>query len=163
METEAKRNAKRSKGFLSDFLLRGLVSSVGGPLVLAVVYLILDKTGAVGDLPVSTVVLGIFTSALLAFVAGGIPAIYNVESLPTVTAALIHLAVLYADYLVIYLINGWLGREKILIFTLFFALGYAAVWAIIYFTAVRRAKKMSAALNAGQPRTKCPSEHSAVK
>ncbi len=155
---EQKQNQRRSRGFLADFLMRGLVSSVGGPLVLAVVYLILERNGTVVDLPAGTVVLGIFTSALLAFVAGGIPAVYSVESLPTVTAALIHLAVLYADYLAIYLINGWLGREKILLFTLFFALGYAVVWAIIYFTAVRRAKKMSSAL-----RTECPSEHSSAK
>ena len=128
------------KAFWKDFLLRGLVASAGGPLVLAIIYGILGATGTVVTLTPRDVCLGILTVTLLAFVVAGMTAIYQVESLPLASAILIHGGVLYGLYLVIYLINGWLQQSliPILVFTGFFILGYALVWLIIYL--VERAK-----------------------
>ena len=88
-------------------------------MVLAVLYLILQKQGAVQTLTVREVCLGIFSLSALAFVAGGMNAIYQIERLPLMAAVLIHGSVLYAGYLAAYLINGWLeqGIFPILIFT----------------------------------------------
>ena len=44
------------------------------------------------------------------------------------------MAVLYIDYMGIYLLNGWLPVEKIGMFTLIFIAGFAAIWLIIYAT-----------------------------
>ena len=50
-------------------------------------------------------VLGIYSSTMLAFVAAGITVVYQLEQLPKPMAGLIHLAVLYADYLLVYLLT----------------------------------------------------------
>ena len=73
---------------------------------------------------------GVFSC--MAFIAGGISVIYQLEQLPKAMAALIQMAVLYVDYLGIYLLNGWLPLNAIPVFTLIFAVGFAAIWAMIY-------------------------------
>lgn len=78
--------------------------------------------------------MGILTVTLMAFIAAGITVIYQIERLPLFPATLIHGTVLYADYILIYLFNGWLKQQliPILIFTAIFIAGYAFIWLIIY-------------------------------
>lgn len=122
------------KKFLSQFFLRGLMAAAGGPVVLAIVYGILGATGIVSSFTPSEVVLGILTVTLLALTVGGCTAIYQIDRLPLGSAIAIHGGILYADYILIYLLNGWLQRQLIpvLIFTGIFIAGYALIWLIIY-------------------------------
>ena len=122
------------KKFWSDFFLRGLMAAAGGPVVLAIVYGILGKTGVVSVFSPREVCMGIFTVTLLAPVVGGMTAIYQVEHLPLISAILIHGGVLYGVYILIYLINGWLVSQlvPILVFTGVFIAGYAVIWTCIY-------------------------------
>ena len=122
------------KKFIVEFLRRGAIASGIGPIVLAVVYLILQKTAALQMLTVREVSIGILSLTALAFVAGGMNAIYQIEQLPLLVAILIHGAVLYFGYLSVYLLNDWLerGYEHIMIFSLIFIAGYLVIWAIIY-------------------------------
>ena len=127
------------------FLQRGLTFSVFGPVIIAVVYAILGACGVIQALTPGEVCLGILSSALMAFIAAGMTIIYEAEHLPLFSAVLIHGIALYLDYILIYLINGWLQSQllPILIFTGIFIVGYALVWAIIYFTT----KNTAASLN----------------
>ena len=122
------------KKIVSIFLLRGLVACGLGPFVLAVVYLVLHQQGVVQTLAVNEVCTGIFSLFALAFVAGGMNAIYQIERVPVMLAILIHGVVLYVSYLIVYLVNGWLkwGFTPILVFSAIFLLGYLMIWAIIY-------------------------------
>lgn len=122
------------KRFAKEFLLRGLLAAGGGPVVLAIVYGILGATGTVSSFSPREVCLGILTVTLLAFIAAGMTAIYQMEQLPLPTAILIHGAGLYLAYILIYLINGWLKQQliPILIFTAAFIAGYAVIWLMIY-------------------------------
>ena len=126
------------KKFLKDFVKQGLMAAWGGPVVLAVIYFILGKTGAVETLTVQEVSLGILSSA-------GIPVVYRQEALPLATAILIHAAVLYLDYLIVYLMNGWLknGAGPILIFTAIFFAGFALIWLIIRQVTKRQVKQVN--------------------
>ena len=128
-----------------EFLRRGLVASSFGPIVLAVFYLILQRNGAVQTLTVNQVCRGIFSLSALAFVAGGMNVIYQIEQLPLMVAILIHGAVLYFSYLVTYLLNGWLewGVTPILVFSAIFVLGYLAIWAVIYSIIKKRTKRLN--------------------
>lgn len=123
------------KRFWKEFFLRGLVSCGFGPIILAIIYGILGATGAVETLTPAEVCKGILTIALMAFIAGGVSAIYQFEKIPVFSAALIHGIALYVDYLVIYLVNGWIadGVKPLLVFTLIFLAGYALIWLVIYF------------------------------
>ncbi|MBR6658330.1 MAG: DUF3021 domain-containing protein [Oscillospiraceae bacterium] len=120
------------KAFFKEFLKRGFISAWGGPFVLAIIYLIVGKIEGVESLPVIEVSLGIISITVMAFTAGGITAIYQSEKLPVVSSALIHAAVLYLDYLFMYLLNDWIPRSEIGVFTAIFAAGFALIWLFIY-------------------------------
>ena len=137
------------KRFFSEFFRRGFVSAGIGPIVLAVVYLILKQSGAISDLTVYQACVGIFSLYLLAFIAGGMNAIYQIERLPLMIAVLIHGVVLYVGYLLTYLINDWLdfGIIPIIVFTVIFAVGYIVIWAVIYSIVKRNTEKLNASLS----------------
>ena len=128
------------KKYVLSFLKRGLMASVGGPVVLAIVFGILGSVGTIESLSPSEVCMGILTVSLMAFIAAGIPVVYEIEQLPLFWAILLHGAALYLDYLLIYLLNGWLKSEltAFLIFTAVFIAGYTVIWLIIY-TSVKKA------------------------
>ena len=140
------------KRFVLGFLRRGLMACGFGPMVLAVVFLILQRCGVVETLTVYQVFVGIFSLSSLAFVAGGMNAVYQIERLPLMVAILIHGAVLYLGYLGTYLLNGWLewGALPILVFSGIFALGYLVIWAIIYCIIKRNTERINAVLKQKQ-------------
>lgn len=135
------------KKTILDFLKRGTMAAAGGPIILAIVYAILGKTGTIESLSAAEVAKGILSVSLLAFIAAGITVVYTVERLPLVSAILLHGGVLYLDYLLIYLINNWLQRNAIGIFTLIFLAGYASIWLIIYATTKTNTDKLNKKLH----------------
>lgn len=140
------------KRFVLDFFRRGLMACGFGPMVLAVVYLILQRCAVLDTLSAHQVFVGIFSLSSLAFVAGGMNAVYQIERLPLMVAILIHGAVLYLGYLGTYLLNGWLewGSLPILVFSGIFALGYLVIWAIIYCIIKRNTERINAVLKQKQ-------------
>ena len=122
------------KKFISEFARRGLVAAGIGPTVLAIVYLILQQFDAIDTLTVDQICIGIFSLSALAFVAGGMNAIYQIERLPLMAAILIHGSVLYVGYLATYLLNDWLdlGAIPVIVFTAIFIVGYVVIWFVIY-------------------------------
>ena len=140
------------KRIIHEFFRRGLVACGMGPLILAMLYLILQYNGALETLTVNQVCLGIFSLSALAFVAGGMNAIYQIERLPLMLAVLIHGSILYIGYLLTYLLNGWLnwGIAPVLVFTGIFAVGYLAIWAVIYAVIKRNTDKVNQMLKKKQ-------------
>lgn len=137
-----------------DFIRRGMVACGFGPIVLAVLYLILQRQGAVQTLTVHQVCIGIFSLSALAFTAGGMNFIYQIERLPLMVAILIHGTVLYICYLATYLINGWLewGITPFLAFSGIFVVGYVVIWAIIYSIIKKNTDKLNEGLKKKQQR-----------
>lgn len=133
------------KKYMKEFLLRGLLACWGGPVILAIIYGILGATGAVDSLTPMEVCKGVLTITLMAFLAAGVTVVYQIERLPLFPALLIHGIVLYLDYLMLYLVNGWIeqGIQPLLIFTAVFVAGYALVWLIIYCVIRRDARYVS--------------------
>ena len=140
------------KKIVLEFLRRGLIALGLGPIILAIVYLILQQTAAVETLSVNQVCIGIFSITALAFIAGGMNAIYQIERLPLMVAILIHGGVLYISYLVTYLLNDWLdfGVMPIVVFTAIFVVGYIVIWAIIYSIIKRNTEKLNEVLRKKQ-------------
>ena len=143
------------KKFALEFLRRGLIACGIGPIVLAVLYLILQQSAAVETLTVNQVCTGIFSLTALAFIAGGMNAVYQIERLPLMVSILIHGSVLYISYLATYLLNDWLewGATPILVFTGIFIFGYLAIWAIIYSIIKRNTAKLNEILKKRQQNT----------
>ena len=140
------------KKLILEFLRRGIVACGIGPLVLAVLYLIVQHHTGLETLTVNQVCLGIISLSALAFVAGGMNFIYQIERLPLMVAILIHGIVLYSSYLITYLINGWLeqGIIPILAFTGIFVFGYLVIWAIIYCITRRNTARLNEILKEKQ-------------
>ena len=128
-----------------EFLRRGLIACWIGPIILAILYLILQQSAAMETLTVNQVCIGIFSLTALAFIAGAMNAIYQIERLPLMVAILIHGVVLYISYLAIYLLNDWLerGTTPILVFSAIFVVGYLAIWAIIYSIIKKNTEKLN--------------------
>ena len=144
------------KKYVLEFVRRGLIASGFGPIVLAMLYLILQHLGKIETLTVNQVCLGIFSLSALAFIAGGMNVVYQIERIPLMVAILIHGMVLYMSYLVTYLLNDWLerGATPILVFSGIFFLGYLLVWVIIYSITKRNTEKVNEILKKKQESAK---------
>jgi len=140
------------KKIVLEFFRRGLIACGFGPLALAALYLILHHHNSIEILTVEQVCLGIFSVSALAFIAGGMNVIYQIERLPLMVSILIHGVVLYLSYLGTYLVNGWMnwGTDPILVFSLVFIAGYLVIWAIIYSITKAKTAKLNEQLKQKQ-------------
>ena len=137
---------------LFEFVRRGLVAGGFGPVILAVLYIIIERSGETVSLTASQVCTGIFSLYALAFIAGGMNVVYQIERLPLMAAISIHGGVLYIGYLITYLVNGWLelGKTPIIVFTAIFIAGYLAIWAVIYHITRRNTRRLNEMLKQKQ-------------
>ena len=137
------------KKHILDFIRRGAAACGLGPLVLAILYVVLEQNGTLEILTVRQVCIGIFSLSALAFIAGGMNAIYQIEQLPLLVAISIHGAVLYLSYLATYLINGWLewGSTPVLVFTGIFVVGFIGIWVVICSIIRKNTNKVNQMLN----------------
>lgn len=144
------------KKYVMDFLRRGMIACGFGPIILAVVYMVLQHHHGIEMLTVKEVCLGIFSLSSLAFIAGGMNIIYQIEHLPLMVAIFIHGTVLYISYLATYLVNGWLdfGTTPVVVFSAIFILGYIAVWAVIYSVTKRNTAQLNEKLKEKQQLSK---------
>ena len=133
------------KSFLKAFFMRGLVSFGFGPIVVAIIYLCLSISGVEDTLSLAEVAKQIILVSFMAFFAGGITAIYQIEKLPLPFAIIIQATVLYINYVAVYIVNGWLEKAflPIAAFTVIFILGYAIIWAVVYLFTKKSAKKLN--------------------
>ena len=144
------------KKIVTEFFRRGFTACGLGPMVLVVLYGILWRQCGVLTLTVREVCVGILSLSALAFLAGGMNVVYQIERLPLMVAILIHGSTLYLSYLAVYLLNGWLqsGTAPILVFTGIFIVGYLTIWAIIYAITRRNTAKINELLKNQQSKEK---------
>ena len=133
------------KKFLREFLFRGLICAAGGPIVLAIIYGILGATGTIESISATEVCMGIVSITMLAFIAAGMTAIYQMEQLPLPIMILLHGGALYIAYILTYLLNGWLQNSivPVLVFTGIFVAGYAIIWLIIYLVEKAKTERLN--------------------
>lgn len=135
------------KKFWIHFLKRGCMFAWGGPAILCIVWACLKKAGVIESIDADTAILAVISTMVVAFIAAGISVVHQMEQLPRGMAALIQMAVLYLDYLIIYLVNGWMPIKAIGIFTLIFVACFGIIWAIIYLTTRNSVNKINAQFN----------------
>ena len=138
------------KKFWKDFFMRGSSAAWCGPVSVCIVWVCLDAAGVLGSMDIATVTRGVISGTVIAFIAAGITTIHQLEQLPRGIAILIHAAVLYLDYLIIYLLNNWLSVSRIWIFTLCFAAGFALIWVIIFAVNRKAVNRMNAKIVAAE-------------
>lgn len=131
--------------YVKKFFFQGFISGGFGPIIYAIVMVSLGLSGIIETISYQELTLGILTSYLLAFIAGGVGIIYSIEKLPLIYATLIHAVVLYLDYILIYILNGWIASQwqAILIWTASYIGIYIIVWLIVYFSIKTQANKIN--------------------
>jgi len=119
--------------YLKMFLHRGLVFGGFGPVVMGIIYLILQNTLEGFSLGGDEVFLAIISTYLLAFVHAGASVFNVIEEWGLAKSFACHFAVLYAAYSVCYLVNDWIPRSAcgFGIFTGVFVVFYLLVWAVV--------------------------------
>ena len=120
-------------GYFKKFLHRGLVFGGFGPVVIGIIYFILQNTVENFSLGGDEVFLAIISTYLLAFVHAGASIFTGIEEWGLAKSFACHFTVLYAAYAVCYLANDWIPRSLMgfLIFTGVFVGVYLLVWAIV--------------------------------
>ena len=136
------------KKFLKEFCKRGLVAFGFGPVIAAIVYLCIAWSGVEDMMSLTEVGKQILLVSVMAFLSAGVSTVYQIEKLPLPLAIFIQAAVLYADYIVVYLINGWLQNSlvPIIVFTAIFIVGFALVWILVYAVTKCMTKKLNEGL-----------------
>ena len=135
--------------YVKQFLHRGLIFGGFGPLVMAVIYLILSYT--IEDLRLTGVeaFTAILSTYLLAFVHAGASVFNQIEHWPIAKSLFFHFFSLYLAYMLCYLVNTWILCEWIalLVFTAIFAAGYFAVWITVVISINATRKKLNQRLH----------------
>lgn len=133
---------------VKNFLLRGLMFSGLGPIVAGIVYIILYSAKVVETMTPVEMFLSIISTYVLAFVCAGASVFYNIEHWSIMKSTILHGIILYASYILCYIINGWIDGNitSILIFTGIFLMGYVFIWMSIYFPIRATSKKLNAKL-----------------
>lgn len=134
--------------YLKEFLHRGLMFAGFGPIVAAIVYLILSYTVDGFTLTGTEVFTAVLSTYILAFIQAGASVFNQIECWGLARSLGCHFLLLYLAYTLCYLVNTWIPFEPavILIFTAVFAVTYAVIWLSVYLSIKAISKKMNKSL-----------------
>lgn len=133
---------------VKDFFLRGLLFGGFGPIVVGIVYLCLNFTLEDFSLSGLEVFTAILSTYILAFIHAGSGVFHQIEYWPPAKAALCQFGLLYAAYVLCYVLNSWIlfVPWAISVFTVVFALGYGVIYLIVYLSVKAAAKRLNRSL-----------------
>ena len=131
--------------YLKDFLIRGLIFSGFGPIIVGIVFLSLHYSLPDFSLSGTEVFFAIISTYLLAFVQAGASVFNQIEEWSLPRSLLCHFGMLYVAYVLCYLVNRWIPFSfiVILVFTAIFTVAYFAVWLTVYLVVKNLGKKMN--------------------
>lgn len=135
--------------YLKNFLHRGLIFGGFGPIILGIIYAILEGTVEDFSLNGTQVLIAIVSVYILAFVQAGASVFNQIESFSVPKSLLCHLSLIYVAYVLCYLANNWIpfNPNVLLIFTAIFLVVYFTVWIIVYASVKTASKKLNAKLH----------------
>lgn len=131
--------------YVKSYFLRGLIFGGFGPIIFAIVNLILKWSGVKVELSAYQIFSAIVTTYVIAFVHAGSSVFPQIEKWSPFKSAFFQGISLYTVYTVGYLINNWMPLKPIVILiysSAFFGV-FAIVWVIIYLVSKKTVKKMN--------------------
>lgn len=136
------------KKYAKEFFHRGLLFGGFGPIIMAIIYLILHYTVTGFTLSGADAFSAVISTYLLAFVHAGASVFNQIEEWSIMKSLLCHFGTLYVIYIACYLFNSWIPFDGnvILIFTAIFVAVYFVVWGIVYFSVQAASRKLNAKL-----------------
>lgn len=131
--------------YLKEFLHRGLIFSGFGPIILGIIFFILSKTLDNFYVSGGQILIGIVSTYVLAFIQAGASVFNQIEHWPIPKSLFYHFGMLYAVYVLCYVINSWIPFEwgVIGVFTAIFITVYFIVWFTVYFIVKATSRKLN--------------------
>lgn len=135
--------------YIKEFFHRGLVFGGFGPIIMGIIYVVLQKSSPDFSLSGGEVCLAIISIYILAFIQAGASVFNQIEHWPIMKSLFFHFGSLYLAYVICYLLNSWIPfkAEVVLIFTAVFIGIYFAVWLTVYFSVKAAEKKLNRKLS----------------
>lgn len=135
--------------YIKEFFHRGLIFGGFGPIIMGIIYAVLQKTVPDFSLSGSEVCLAIISIYILAFIQAGASVFNQIEHWPITKSLFFHFGSLYLAYVICYLLNSWIPfkAEVVIIFTAVFIGIYFAVWLTVYFSVKAAEKKLNRKLS----------------
>lgn len=136
------------KKSIKEFLHRGLIFGGFGPIIMGIVYAILEKTVEGFSLGGIEVLVAIISIYVLAFLQAGASVFNQIEDWSIPKSTLCHFSVLFFAYLGCYLVNSWIPFDinVVLIFIAVFIVGYIVIWLTVFISVKLVTKKLNAKL-----------------
>ena len=131
--------------YVKEFFHRGLLFGGFGPVIIGIVYAVLQNTLSDFSISGTQVCLAIVSSYMLAFVQAGASVFNQIESWSLLKSLFFHFFTLYLAYCLCYIANTWIPfkAEVLLIFSLIFIIGYFVIWAAVLLCIKAYAKKLN--------------------
>ena len=132
--------------YLKEFLHRGLIFGGFGPIVVGIIYAILEGVIADFSLNGGQILLAIISTYVIAFVQAGVSVFNQIEHWPIAKSLLCHFSLLYVVYAGVYLLNSWIPFEPmvLVIFSAIFVVCYFTIWLTVYFIVRSTQRKLNA-------------------
>ena len=134
--------------YFKIFIHRGAIFGGFGPIIMAIVYLILHLTIDGFSVDGSEIFSAIISTYIIAFIHAGSSIFAQIEHWPIAKSILVHFALLYFTYTLCYLINSWIPFDIkfLLVFTACFLALYFIIWLTVYFAVKATQKRLNARL-----------------
>lgn len=134
--------------YVKEFLKRGLTFGGFGPIIMGIIYAILEKSINDFSLGGAEVFIAIISTYILAFVQAGASVFNQIEHWPLSKSLLFHFLSIYLAYVLCYMVNTWIPFEPkvLLIFTAIFVISYLAIWFTVYLITKLVTKKLNSRL-----------------
>jgi len=138
--------------YVKSFFCRGAIFGGAGPVILGIVYAVLDRTVDGFSLSGKEVLIATVSTYLLAFIHAGASVFNQIDEWPIAKSLVFHFGSLYLAYLACYAVNRWIPFEisVVLIFTAIFAACYFAVWLTVFFVIKLTEKRLNEKINSNK-------------
>jgi len=131
--------------YLKLYLQRGIAFGGFGPIVMAIVLLIIELSGVNITMNAFDVLIAVISTYVLAFVQAGASVFNQIEHWSIPKSIFFHFLSIYLAYSGCYLINSWIPFDinVILIFTAIFVVSYLIIWLTVYCITRNLGKKLT--------------------
>ncbi len=131
--------------YLKSYLQRGITFGGFGPIVMAIVLLIIELSGVNITMNAFDVFIAVISTYVLAFVQAGASVFNQIEHWSIPKSIFFHFLSIYLAYSGCYLINSWIPFDinVILIFTAIFVVSYLIIWVTVYCITRNLGKKLT--------------------
>ena len=133
------------KKIIKDFCHRGLIFGGFGPIILGIIYMIIEKTTPDFSLTATQIFVAIISVYMIAFVQAGTTVFNQIEHWSIPKSLFCHFSMLYVAYVGCYLVNSWIPFDikVIIIFTAIFAATFFAIWIAVFISVKLTSKKLN--------------------